>query len=140
MSGRSMARLIRIVTLSIFAFGERVEIDLTNNTSMAHPMHLHGHDFEVQKVDGEKISGALRDTIVVPPGSKITVAFEADNPGIWAFHCHLIYHLVSGMFTVLHTTGRPPILATGKASIRTQKSSRASHYTRGLARRLISTP
>jgi FtsP/CotA-like multicopper oxidase with cupredoxin domain len=85
--------------------GERVEIDLTNGTSMAHPMHLHGHDFEVMTIDGEKISGALRDTVVVPPSSKITVAFDADNPGIWAFHCHLIYHLVTGMFTVLKYEG-----------------------------------
>jgi FtsP/CotA-like multicopper oxidase with cupredoxin domain len=81
--------------------GERVQIVLTNNTSMAHPMHLHGHDFEVVEIDGQKISGPLRDTVVVPPGSKITVAFDANNIGIWAFHCHLIYHLVTGMFTVL---------------------------------------
>jgi FtsP/CotA-like multicopper oxidase with cupredoxin domain len=81
--------------------GERVQIVLTNNTTMAHPMHLHGHDFEVVEIDGHKISGPLRDTVVVPPGSKITIAFDANNIGIWAFHCHLIYHLVTGMFTVL---------------------------------------
>ena len=85
--------------------GERVEIDLTNGTSMAHPMHLHGHDFQVLKIDGEKILGALRDTVVVPPGSKITAGFDTDNAGIWAFHCHLIYHLVTGMFTVLKYEG-----------------------------------
>jgi FtsP/CotA-like multicopper oxidase with cupredoxin domain len=85
--------------------GERVGIVFTNATSMGHPMHLHGHDFEVVEVDGEKLSGALRDTILVPPGSKITVAFDADNPGVWAFHCHLIYHLVTGMFTVLKYDG-----------------------------------
>ena len=56
--------------------GERVEIDLTNSTSMAHPMHLHGHDFGVVKIDGETISGALRDTVVVPPGPKITVGLR----------------------------------------------------------------
>jgi FtsP/CotA-like multicopper oxidase with cupredoxin domain len=81
--------------------GERVQIVLTNSTSMAHPMHLHGHDFEVVEIDGEKISGPFRDTVVVPPASKITVGFDADNVGIWAFHCHLIYHLVTGMFTVV---------------------------------------
>jgi len=81
--------------------GERVGIVFTNGTSMGHPMHLHGHDFEVVEIDGEKIAGPLRDTVLVPPSSKITVAFDADNPGIWAFHCHLIYHLVTGMFTVL---------------------------------------
>jgi hypothetical protein len=81
--------------------GERVQIVFTNGTSMAHPMHLHGHDFEVVEIDGEKVSGPLRDTVLVPPGSKITIAFDADNLGIWALHCHLIYHLVTGMFTVL---------------------------------------
>jgi len=85
--------------------GERVGIVFTNATSMGHPMHLHGHDFEVVEIDGEKLSGALRDTVLVPPGSKITVAFDADNPGLWAFHCHLIYHLVTGMFTVLKYDG-----------------------------------
>ena len=85
--------------------GERVQIVFTNSTSMAHPMHLHGHDFEVVEIDGEKISGPLRDTVVVPPGSKITVAFDAANLGVWALHCHLIYHLVTGMFTVLKYDG-----------------------------------
>jgi Putative multicopper oxidases len=81
--------------------GERVEITFTNSTKMGHPMHLHGHDFQVVEIDGEKISGALRDTVLVPPGSTIKIAFDADNPGLWAFHCHLLYHLAAGMFTVL---------------------------------------
>ncbi|HEY5768449.1 MAG TPA: multicopper oxidase domain-containing protein [Terrimicrobium sp.] len=85
--------------------GERVGLVFTNDTNMAHPMHLHGHDFQVVEIDGEKISGPLRDTVVVPPASKITVAFDADNLGIWALHCHLIYHLVTGMFTVLKYDG-----------------------------------
>ena len=84
---------------------ERVGIVFTNSTSMAHPMHFHGHDFQVVDIDGEKLAGALRDTVVVPAGSKITVAFNADNPGLWALHCHLIYHLVTGMFTVLKYDG-----------------------------------
>ena len=85
--------------------GERVGIVLTNTTNMSHPMHLHGHDFEVVEIDGNKLSGSLRDTVLVPPGSKITVAFNADNPGVWAFHCHLIYHMATGMFTVLKDDG-----------------------------------
>jgi FtsP/CotA-like multicopper oxidase with cupredoxin domain len=81
--------------------GERVEITFTNSTNMGHPMHLHGHDFQVVEIDGEKISGALRDTLLVPPKSTIKIAFDANNPGLWAFHCHLLYHLATGMFTVL---------------------------------------
>jgi FtsP/CotA-like multicopper oxidase with cupredoxin domain len=85
--------------------GERVGIAFTISTSMGHPMHLHGHDFQVVEIDGEKISGALRDTLMVPPGSRITIAFDADNPGIWPLHCHLLYHLDSGMFTVVKYDG-----------------------------------
>src|SRR5262249_28357555 len=81
--------------------GERVGIAFTNSTSMGHPMHLHGHDFQVVEIDGEKLSGALRDTLMVPPGSKMTVAFDADNAGVWPMHCHLLYHLDAGMFTVV---------------------------------------
>jgi FtsP/CotA-like multicopper oxidase with cupredoxin domain len=85
--------------------GERVGIAFTISTNMGHPMHLHGHDFQVVEIDGEKISGALRDTLMVPPGSKMTVAFDADNAGIWPLHCHLLYHLDSGMFTVVKYDG-----------------------------------
>lgn len=85
--------------------GERAEIVFTNDTMMPHPMHLHGHDFQVVEIDGEKISGALRDTLVVPPRSHLTIAFDANNPGLWAFHCHLLYHMVAGMFTVLKYEG-----------------------------------
>jgi FtsP/CotA-like multicopper oxidase with cupredoxin domain len=85
--------------------GERVGIAFTNSTNMGHPMHLHGHDFQVVEIDGEKVSGALRDTLMVPPGSKMTVAFDADNAGVWPMHCHLLYHLDTGMFTVVKYEG-----------------------------------
>jgi FtsP/CotA-like multicopper oxidase with cupredoxin domain len=85
--------------------GERVGITFTISTKMGHPMHLHGHDFQVVEIDGEKISGALRDTLMVPPGSKMTVAFDADNAGVWPLHCHLLYHLDTGMFTVVKYDG-----------------------------------
>jgi FtsP/CotA-like multicopper oxidase with cupredoxin domain len=83
------------------AAGERVEIEFTNTTAMGHPMHLHGHVFQVVEIDGERIAGAARDTVEVPPGSRMKIAFDADNPGIWAFHCHIVYHMATGMFTVV---------------------------------------
>jgi len=85
--------------------GERVEIVFTNNTTMGHPMHLHGHDFQVVEINDEKISGALRDTVLVPPRSTIKIIFDANDPGVWAFHCHLIYHMATGMFTILKYDG-----------------------------------
>lgn len=85
--------------------GERVEIVLVNRTSMGHPMHLHGHDFQVVEIDGQKIAGAVRDTVEVPPGSTVKIAFDANNPGVWAFHCHILYHMATGMFTVVKYEG-----------------------------------
>jgi FtsP/CotA-like multicopper oxidase with cupredoxin domain len=81
------------------ATGERVELVMVNQTPMPHPMHLHGHEFQVVEIDGDRFSGAVRDTVLVPPGRKVVVAFDANNPGWWAFHCHLLYHLDAGMFT-----------------------------------------
>jgi FtsP/CotA-like multicopper oxidase with cupredoxin domain len=82
-----------------------VEIVLVNRTSMGHPMHLHGHDFQVVEIDGQKIAGAVRDTVEVPPGSTVKIAFDANNPGVWAFHCHILYHMATGMFTVVKYEG-----------------------------------
>ena len=81
--------------------GERIELVISNTTGMSHPMHLHGHVFEVTEIDGQKIAGAKRDTILVPPKSTIKVVFDADNPGVWAYHCHILYHLATRMFTVV---------------------------------------
>lgn len=85
--------------------GERVELVLKNTTAMGHPMHLHGHDVEVTEIDGEPVAGAVRDTVEVPPGSVMKVVFDASNPGVWAFHCHIVYHLATGMFTVVKYDG-----------------------------------
>jgi FtsP/CotA-like multicopper oxidase with cupredoxin domain len=77
--------------------GERVELTMGNSSMMAHPMHLHGHRFQVVAIDGERFLGAMRDTVLVPPGKTVTIAFDADNPGRWAFHCHHLYHMAAGM-------------------------------------------
>jgi FtsP/CotA-like multicopper oxidase with cupredoxin domain len=82
--------------------GERVEIAFNNRTMMAHPMHMHGVPFQVVEIDGERFSGALRDTVLVPPhGGRVTVAFDATNAGNWVMHCHNLYHMAAGMMTTL---------------------------------------
>jgi|TARA_B100001093_G_scaffold304583_1_gene290409 FtsP/CotA-like multicopper oxidase with cupredoxin domain len=81
--------------------GERVEIVFTNPSPMAHPMHLHGHEFEIVEINGERLEGATRDTVMVPSGETCTIAFDANQPGIWAFHCHITYHDAHGMFNVV---------------------------------------
>ncbi|MBI5013054.1 MAG: multicopper oxidase domain-containing protein, partial [Methylocystis sp.] len=83
------------------AEGERVEFVLRNKTLMPHPMHLHGHQFQVVEIDGKRFSGAVRDTILVTPGRRVVIAFDANNPGWWAFHCHLLYHQAAGMFATV---------------------------------------
>ena len=83
------------------ANGERVELVMVNQTGMPHPMHLHGHEFQVVEIDGKRFSGAVRDTVLVTPGRRVVIAFDTNNPGTWAFHCHLLYHLDAGMFTTL---------------------------------------
>jgi FtsP/CotA-like multicopper oxidase with cupredoxin domain len=77
--------------------GDRVAIAIRNMSMMAHPMHLHGHRFQVLGIDGVELAGAVRDTVLVPPGSTVRVAFDADNAGTFAFHCHHLYHMATGM-------------------------------------------
>ena len=78
-----------------------MELAITNQTTTSHSMHLHGHRFQVVEIDGQRFSGAVRDTVLVPPGQRVSVAFDANNPGRWAFHCTLLYHLANGMFATI---------------------------------------
>jgi FtsP/CotA-like multicopper oxidase with cupredoxin domain len=69
---------------------------------MTHPMHLHGHHFQLTAINGRAVNGAMRDTIFLTPMSSVSLAFEADNPGkAWPFHCHHLYHMASGMMTTV---------------------------------------
>lgn len=85
--------------------GDRVEVTLRNASMMAHPMHLHGHHFQVVAIDGRRFAGAIRDTLLVQPQHSVTIAVDANNPGQWAFHCHHLYHMVAGrMATFAYNT------------------------------------
>lgn len=81
--------------------GERVELTFVNQTMMSHPMHLHGHHFQIVGLGKTRLSGAIRDTVLVPAMESVTVAFDADNPGDWPLHCHNLYHMAAGMMTSL---------------------------------------
>ena len=85
--------------------GERVEVTMQNQTAMAHPMHLHGHYFKVVGLSGKQIDGAVRDTVLIPAGENVTIQFDANNPGTWAFHCHHLYHMISGMMAAVGYSG-----------------------------------
>jgi len=87
-----------------FGFDERVRVKLVNKTMMAHPIHLHGHFFEL--VNGaEHMNQPLKHTVIVQPGGTATFDLTANEPGDWAFHCHLLYHMHAGMMQVV--TVRP---------------------------------
>jgi len=81
--------------------GQRVALKFVNETGMSHPMHLHGHSFQVIEINGRALNGALRDTVLVPPNTSVTVAFDANNPGLWYLHCHVLWHLAAGMATLV---------------------------------------
>lgn len=74
--------------------GQRVEVKFINDTDMWHPMHIHGHTFQIGQ------SGARKDTVIVRPRETVTVQFDADNPGQWLTHCHNAYHAERGMMGV----------------------------------------
>lgn len=82
-----------------FIEGERVRINLINDTMMSHPIHIHGHFFEL--VTGHGDHGPRKHTVLVQPGGKVTWDFTADAVGDWAFHCHLLYHMAAGMMRVV---------------------------------------
>jgi CopA family copper-resistance protein len=76
--------------------GERVRFVLINDTMMEHPIHLHGLWSELENGAGE--FSPYKHTVIVKPAERLTYLVSADTPGRWAFHCHLQYHMVAGMF------------------------------------------
>ncbi len=79
--------------------GQRPTITFDNPTMMYHPIHLHGHTFQLLKADGSP--GARKDTVIVLPNQRIVAVLVADNPGTWVMHCHNTYHQFAGMMTRL---------------------------------------
>jgi FtsP/CotA-like multicopper oxidase with cupredoxin domain len=87
-----------------FIEGERVRINLINDSMMSHPIHLHGHFFEL--VTGKGAFSPRKHTVLVQPGGKASFDFTADAVGDWAFHCHLLYHMHAGMMRVVSVRPR----------------------------------
>jgi FtsP/CotA-like multicopper oxidase with cupredoxin domain len=79
-----------------FRQGERLRVTLVNDTMMNHPIHLHGMWSEVETEDGA--FQVRKHTVNVQPAQQVSYAVTADNPGRWAFHCHMLYHMEAGMF------------------------------------------
>ena len=96
LDGRRFAEIVEPIR---FARDERVRVKLVNNTMMTHPIHLHGHFFEI--VNGQDGHQPRKHTVNVLPGGYVKFDFTADAPGDWAFHCHLLMHMHAGMFNVV---------------------------------------
>ena len=84
------------------ARGRSCILDMHNDTAWWHPMHLHGHSFHVLDRDGAPVPHEVwGDTVLVRPRERVRVAFVADNPGDWMFHCHVMEHQVGGLMTTI---------------------------------------
>ncbi|HXV37827.1 MAG TPA: copper resistance system multicopper oxidase [Myxococcota bacterium] len=82
-----------------FHRGERLRVTLVNDTMMEHPIHLHGMWMELENGRGSRIP--RKHTVSVKPAERLSVLINADPPGPWAFHCHLLFHMEMGMFRVV---------------------------------------
>jgi len=84
--------------------GQNVRIVLYNNSMMRHPMHLHGHDFRV--LNGQGDYAPLKNVLDIMPMERDTIEFAANTSGDWFFHCHILYHMMSGMGRVFSYTNK----------------------------------
>ena len=110
-------------------YGERVRLKFTNNTMMAHPMHLHG--MFVQLENGQKLENLPnKHTVIVPPGQTVSMLLTANELGEWAIHCHLLYHMTAGMMNKLivgQVKPISPIADKKETSIIDQEQHHAHH-------------
>ena len=91
--------------LFTFQLGRTQVLSIRNDTAFAHPMHLHGHSFRLLARNGKPVSGTpWLDTVLLDPDERVKVAFVADNPGDWLFHCHVLEHMQAGMSAVVRVT------------------------------------
>ena len=81
--------------------GDRLELMFMNSSMMMHPMHLHGHHFQIVDVGMGRFAGPMRDVVAVPPMGMVTVAVDLDKAGSWYLHCHHLYRMATGMMTEL---------------------------------------
>jgi FtsP/CotA-like multicopper oxidase with cupredoxin domain len=92
---------------TVVSQGDTVRLHIVNTTSEYHPMHLHGHVLSVIAIDGQAAQGSPihLDSVLVGPRQTVDVAFAANNPGVWMFHCHVLLHTDMGMTTSINYVG-----------------------------------
>jgi plastocyanin len=95
----------------VVSAGDRVLLRMINAGSIPHPVHTHGHSFRIVATDGNPVPEGMewtKDTVLVAPGERYDLEFDADNPGVWMFHCHIEHHMANGMMTVIQYEGYKP--------------------------------
>jgi FtsP/CotA-like multicopper oxidase with cupredoxin domain len=98
------------------AKGDLVRINLNNDTSSVHPMHLHGHHVTVLTRNGKPVSPWSTDTLLMLPHERYSVAFRANNPGLWMLHCHNLEHAANGLTMHVMYTGVTTPYRAGKSA------------------------
>jgi len=96
--------------------GERVLLRLIHTGAIPHPIHTHGHSFQIVATDGNPVPEGARltkDTVLIGPAERYDLALVADNPGVWMVHCHIEHHMANGMMTTIWYEGYQP---TGPAA------------------------
>lgn len=109
--------------------GENVRLVIYNNSMMRHPMHLHGHDFRV--LNGHGANAPLKNIIDIMPMETDTLEFAATESGDWFFHCHILYHMMSGMgavFSYENSPANPEIPNPGLAQRKLFADDREFHF------------
>ncbi|WP_439584306.1 multicopper oxidase domain-containing protein [Dyadobacter bucti] len=109
--------------------GENVRMVIYNNSMMRHPMHLHGHDFRVLNGQGE--NAPMKNIIDIMPMETDTLEFAATESGDWFFHCHILYHMMSGMgrvFSYQNSPANPEILNPKLAQRKLFADDRQFHF------------
>ena len=109
--------------------GENIRLIIYNGSMMRHPMHLHGHDFRV--LNGQGDNAPLKNIIDIMPMETDTLEFNANVDGDWFFHCHILYHMMSGMGRVFTYENQPknPLISNPKYAFRKLKSDdRKFHF------------
>lgn len=109
--------------------GEIVRITLVNNSMMRHPMHLHGHDFRI--LNGQKEYAPLKNVLDILPMETDIIEFEANMDGDWFFHCHILYHMMSGMnrvFSYENSAPNPNLPNKERAYKKLQSESNQWHF------------
>ena len=100
--------------------GERVLLRLIHTGAIPHPIHTHGHSFQIVATDGNPVPELARwtkDTVLIGPAERYDLALVAANPGVWMVHCHIEHHMANGMMTTIWYEGYQPTGPAAEAAV-----------------------